>query len=368
MKVSNRTKNFKWKNNLKKIIDFKNKMDYLIYKKMLLRKNRIYIFNYIAQGLKNGSSFKELVISISYGLKEKNVYLYNSLSLILREMEDNGLSDMEAMYKIGFIDEIELRSISGISKSEPYKAYEFIINRATNQNNLKWGVGMLCFPVIIVLIGYIIFQPELKALTEELLAPINSLSTKKIAIPGYFNDRSTFVGYLFLVIFLIASFGGFITYLKKHNQKWLFKLFRIYEREFVINNFAVFLSLIKSGTSPIKAIEILADNKTDILSKTIFGEIAENQHQGLKSINQVFADYDMDQATVAYIRSGEDNNALLKSLETTLSYNEEKYEKLTKILVKILPLIGEIIMTIAILIPLIDIINVTTVGTLRFEI
>lgn len=176
MKLSIRNR-IKERNNFKKIKEIKEKIDKFIYKNIFLKRNRLYIFNYIAQGLKNGSSFKELIESISVGMK-KNKYLYNTLIEIIEEMEINGLSDMEAMYKVGFITEIELNSISGISKSEPYKAYEFIIKRSKSQSNLKWGVGMLFTPVILVLIGYIIFQPELKELTEELLAPINNLSTK----------------------------------------------------------------------------------------------------------------------------------------------------------------------------------------------
>jgi type II secretory pathway component PulF len=366
MKLNIRNK-IKEKNNFKKIKEIKEKVDRFIYKSLFLKRNRLYIFNYIAQGLKNGSSFKELIESISIGMK-KNKYLYDTLTEILEEMETNGLSDMEAMYKVGFITEIELNSISGISKSEPYKAYEFIIKRSKSQSNLKWGVGMLFTPVILVLIGYIIFQPELKALTEELLAPINNLSTKAIEIPQYFNDRSTFIGYLGLVIGIMLILWGWIEYLKRYNQALLFKIFKIYEREFVINNFAVFLSLLKSGTSPIRAIEILSDNKNDILTKKIFENIKKEQEIGRKNLNEVFDDYGMDKATIAYIRSGEDNNALTKSIETALLYNEEKYDKLTKVLTKILPLTGEIIMTIAILIPLIDIINVTTIGTMKFEI
>ena len=351
---------------VKSVNKFSEKIDRFIYKHFFLRKKRAFVFNYVSQGLRNGSAFKELILSLTNQMNDK--FLYASLMKTLDEIEKNGLSEIEAMYKIGFIDESEKIAIENISKDEPYKAYDFLLNKHANQDNLKWGIGMLFVPVMIVLIGYIIFQPELKALTEELLAPVNNLSTKAIEVPNYFNDRSVFTYYLLGVIGVVISLFAFIRYLKANNPKILFTIFRIYEREFVVNNFSIMLSLLKSGAAPIKAIEILADNKNDVICKKIFNEILVHQKLGDKTIASVLSEYNMDIATLAYIRSGEDNNALVKLLETALSYNEMKYNKLTASLTKYLSLAGEIILAIAVLIPIIDIINVTTVGTLSFQI
>lgn len=352
----------------KKILEINNNINMYLYKKVKLNRRRIFLFNYLEQGLKNGSSFKGLLDSIAISLYKTDIYMYNIILDVLDSMEKMGHTDTESLYKAGLINKTELNAISGISESEPYKAYEFIINKNKNESNLKWGVGMLVAPVLIVLIGFIIFQPELKSFTKELLEPINNISTKEIEIPAYFESRDVFVYWLAFTCFIIGSFALLINLLKKYKINYLFKFFKIYEREFILNNISIFLSLIKSGYSPIKAINILADEEGEIVTRVIFKDIKYNQENGLLSINEVLSKYNIDEATVAYIRSGEDNNDLEKALSIVLDYNKLKYENLTKILVKVLPLIGEIIMTIALLKPLIDIINVTTIGTMAFEV
>lgn len=355
-------------NFIKKLLNINNSINMYLYKKLKLNKKRIFIFNYLEQGLKNGSSIKTLLDSISISLYKSDKYMYDIILDVLDSMEKNGYSDTESLYRAGLISHSELNAISGISESEPHKAYEFIINKNKNESNLKWGVGMLVAPVIIVLIGFIIFQPELKSLTEELLSPVNNISTKKIEIPAYFESRDVFVYALLGVLSLIGLFSFIINLLKKYKIKYLFKVLKIYEREFVINSISIFQSLIKSGHSPIKAINILSSDDNDTVTKTIFKDIKFNQDHGLMNINEVLSKYNIDEATIAYIRSGEDNNDLEKSLSIVLDYNQLKYEALTKILVKVLPLIGEIIMTLVLLKPLIDIINVTTIGAMNFEV
>lgn len=345
-----------------------DELDMYLYKKTRIQKKRAYIFNYLAQGLKNGQSVRALLESINIGLKSKDPNMNRILSTVLDLMEVEGYSDMEAMYKAGLITKIEFNAINNMSKSEPYKSYEFIINRTKNEANLKWGVVMLILPIVMVLVGFIIFQPELKAFTEELLSPVNNISTKQIEVPEYFESRSLFI-YLLLGVFgLVGIFAYIINHLKENNVRLLFKVFRIYEREFIINNLAVFLSLLRAGAAPIEAIKVLSEDGNEKVTKKIFKEIEENQEQGLLKINEVFSKYDIDEATVAYVRSGEDNNDLERSLTIVLEYNQEKYEKLIKVLSRVLPMIGEFAMAIALLKPLIDIINVTTIGTMGFEI
>lgn len=346
-----------------------SKINLYIYKTFLFKRERFHLFSYIAQGLRNGGTTKELLQSINYEYKKsKRMYLYTLIEQTLDNMEQYGMSDAEAMRAAGLISYMELQSIETISKSEPYKAMQFINEKTKNQNNLKWAIGMLFFPPLLVILGYLIFQPELQTMTMSLLEPVNSISSKKIEIPGYFNDRTFFGTLMIGMLFIMGSIFYIIEYLKKNNIKWLFQTFRIMEREFIINNFEVLLSLLKSGQSPMKAIELLSSNNTDIVSKKIFLEIKDAILEGDKNIYEVLSEYGVDSATVSYIRSGEMNNYLIESVSMALDYNRERYEKLVKILSKTLPLIGEILMTIILLKPLLDIITVTTVGTLSFEV
>lgn len=344
-------------------------LKYYLYKKTKFWNERFHLFTYISQGLRNGGTTKELLQSILIEYqKEKKVYMSKMIEDTLYQMEEMGLTDAEAMQKAGLISIMELRSVEHISKSEPYKAMNFLNNKIKNENNIKWAVGMLFFPTILVLLGYIIFQPELKALTLQLLEPVNSVSKKAIEIPTYFNDRGTFIFYFGLVLATMFSLFGFINYLEKNNIPLLFKLFKIKEREFIINNFEIFLSLLKSGQSPMRAIELLSDSNNTFVARKIFSEMKVGLQEGDLYMHETLSAYKVDSATISYLRSGEENNFLIESIQSIVDYNNERYEKLVKILTKILPLIGEIIMTIAILLPLIDIINTTTIGTLNFEV
>lgn len=340
-----------------------------IYKIFRFKKDRKYLFAYISQGLKNGGTSRQLLQSILIEFeKSHNYQLVRLIEDTLSYMEQYGYSDAESMRLSGFIDEMEYLSIESISKSEPHKAYDFINTRKDNEDNFKWAVGMLFFPVIFVLSGYLIFQPELAVLTKDLLDPVNSVSKKEIEIPEYFKDRVLFGSGLAFVFFLMVSLFGFVSYLKRNNPKLLFKIFIIFEREFILNNFEIMLSLLKSGQSQMRAVELLSENQTDIISKRIFSEIKEDMKEGESHIFEILSKYGFDSATISYMRSGEMNNFLIESVETSLEYNKERYDSLVKKLTKYLPLIGEIIMTIVLLKPILDIITVTTVGTLSFEV
>jgi len=344
------------------------KIENFIYVNLKFKKEREFLFTYLSQGLRNGASSKELLDSILIEYyRNKKYRMIKYLEDVIENMEDFGYSDIESMYRSGLISEIELHSIENIAKEELHKAMDFINTKTRNENSLKWAVGMLFFPSLLVILGYIIYQPELKALTEQLLSPVNNVSTEAIKIPEYFHSRTVFIQIFVGIIFVMASFFLVIEYLKKYNIKLLFKIFRITEREFVINNFESFLSLLKSGQNRMRAVELLSV-KTDKVSGTIFTDMKTSLREGDVPISEIFLKYGMDPATISYMHSGERNNFLEESIEMILSYNIEKYDKLVKRLTKVLPLIGEIVMTLIILIPLIDIINVTTVGAMNFKV
>jgi hypothetical protein len=347
-----------------------NLLYYFFYNLLRFNKDRYSLFSYLAQGVKNGGVTNELLeaILIEYK-KSKNTFISKYIEKTLFYMQEEGNTDAEAFFNSGLINFREFKSIETISVDEPERAFVFINERVKSQNNLKWAVGMLFFPVLLVSFGYLIFQPELKDMAEQMLSPVNNISSKKIEIPIYLQDRTMFFTLFIGLLTMMFSFFGFIYYLQKRNIKLLFKLFKIKEQEFILNNFELLLSLLKSGQSAMKSIEILTNNENnDIVSKQIFEEMREGLKTGEVQIFEILSKYSIDPATISYIRSGEMNNYLIESLNMVIDYNKEKYDILTKRLTKILPLVGQIAMTIFILKPLLDIIIVTTTGTLDFEV
>jgi len=340
----------------------------IIYKKLKFKKDRFFLFTYLSEGLRNGSSISELLETISISYKDSNKYLYKYISDILYYMEELGMSEPEAFKEAGVISNEEFFAIEQIFYSEPYKALEYLNTKTSSEDNLKWAIGMLFFPTILVLIMFLIFQPELKDFTEQMLEPINSMSKKHIDIPEWFKDRTIFGTYLFALISFITALFLYINYLKKNNIKLLFKLFKIKEREFILNNFEIILSLMKSGQSLMRSIEIISEQKNDPVSYKIFSEIKDSMKEGDKFMYEVLNEYGIDSATISYLMSGQKNNTLIKAIESVVNYNKSRYDKLIEKLTKYMPLTGEIAMTLILLLPLIDIINVTTIGALNFEV
>jgi len=339
-----------------------------LYRKLKFKKERFHLFVYISEGLRNGSTIVELLETIKESYGDKNKYIQKYIQKTLYCMEELGDSEAEALYKSSLISLEEKQSIEHIFSSEPYKAMIFLNEKTSNEDNLKWAIGMLFFPTIFILLLYIIFQPELKEMTNEMLAPVNNLSLKKIAVPDWFEDRTMFLSYLTLVLGVMFGLFGFVSYLKKYNIPLLFKIFKIKEREFILNNFEIIQSLLNSGQSLMRSVELLSEQTNDIVAKKIFSEIRSSMQEGDKFMYEVLKKYNIDSATISYIMSGEKNNSVNNAIRSVVNYNRDRYNLLISILSKYLQLAGEIIMTLIILLPLIDIINVTTIGTLNFQV
>ena len=340
-----------------------------IYKLYRFRVERFQLFTYIAQGIRNGSTIKELIQSIIPQYRKRgSLKMEAMLHEALYRMEEMGSSDIKAMQEAGIITEDEYLAIESIANEDPYKAMIFLNEQSRNENNLRWAIGMLFFPTIFVLTLFTIFQPEMKAMTMEMLEPVNSISKKLIEAPWYLQDRSVFAGALAGSIAFMLSIFGSIHYLQKNNIPLLFKLLPIKEKEFVLNNFEAFLSLLKAGVSEMRIVEILSERGKNNVAKTIFKNAREKISTGESTLSEVLENYNIDPATIAYIKSGEDNNFLMEAIQSVVDYNRERYNKMVSKMSKMFPLIGEIIMTIVLLLPLIDIINVTTIGVLNFEV
>jgi len=158
-----------------------------------------------------------------------------------------------------------------------------------------------------------------------------------------------------------------INMVKRFKPTKFFKFFRLAEKEFIVNTFSALINLRKSGKSYIQSYKILSETTKDILTRTFYLKIYEASKEGNNaSLYLIGKEYNMNKFNLSYLKIGTVNNDLDTTIETIYDYNLEIYQKQIKRLVKFLPLIGEIIMTIILLKPLIDIIMVTTVGAMDF--
>lgn len=342
-----------------------NLYEYLYSLRMLKReKKNLLIF--LSLGLEHGSSpmllletkFKEYL-----GLD--NFFMATKIRLALDNMETDGMDLGQSFVVAGIFSSSEALIYQAISKRSPSDALEYINSSNKHHSDFKYAISMLIFPVVAVLIGYIVFMPEIKDFTLQMLEPVNSLSTTPIPMPFYFEDRTIFVLALMSLLGTAGSVYAFVSYLKVKNPKILFKTFKLFEREFIINSFTLIEQLMNSGLSLVTSIEIIVTHTEDPVLKKIYSDVLIDFEEG-NSLSSSLRKYLSDNTTLSFIVAGESSNMIEKTVKTSLAYNELLHKKLIAKMLVWLPLTGEMVMTIVLLLPLLEIINLTTSGAMNF--
>jgi len=340
----------------------------LYYKTFKFNLEKKHLLIYLTQGVKHGSSVAELLESILHEYEKTKMFkMHDMITKTIYYMEEEGLETGDAFFNSGLFTDSEKITFNAIAKSSIDQAFEQINKQNKYRNDLKYAISMLVLPVLFVLLGYIIFMPEIKSFAESLLEPVNSVSTTKIPLPAYFSDRTIFVVAFFSIILISFAFYYFVEWGKKNNPRLVFKSLKLLEREFVLNNFNVILQLMNSGLSLSRAVETINKDPKCVLTKRIFGEAEIEMNNG-NSFSSVIEKYLTDYATIAFLKSGEDTNQIESSLSMIISHNEVIHQKTISRLVVWLPMAGEIVMTIVLLLPLLDILNTTTIGAMNFTV
>jgi len=344
-----------------------NKIFDYITKITIIRQNKQLILSYLANGLKRGNNLLTLINKYKETLndnKEEKV-IKNILNKINDIIDSQGTNTPDILYKVGLLTEKEYIIVSNYN--ELHLGLEVVLKMNKQKNNFNMAILLFLFPPFLVTIGLFIFQPELKSFAYSVLQPINEQSTTMIRIPSYLETRTAFglsiLGFILFYSFIIYS----IEFIKKYYPEKYFLFFKLSEKEFIVNTFSALLNLRKSGKSYTQSYKILKDTTKDTIVKKYYSEVYELTKQGkIQAIYEISKKFNMSNFNLSYFKIGVLNNDLDNTIDTILEYNEEKYNKQVARLVKFLPLIGEIIMTLIIVKPLIDIIMVTTVGAMNF--
>lgn len=338
------------------------------HKKTTVKNNKDLILSYLANGLKRGNNLLTLISKYKETLEPEikdEAVIISILDEIIEIVETKGTNTTYILYQVGLLTEKEYLIISNYN--DLHLGLELVLKMNKQQNNFNWAIALFFFPPFVVLIGLVIFQPEMKEFAYTAIEPINAHSKKMIKIPEYLEDRTFFLAstFLFTLFYILTMYT--IEMVKKFKPHSYFRYFRLAEKEFIVNTFSSLLNLRKSGKSYVQSYKILSETSKDPFIKNFFDEIHTETKQGnIKGIYSISKKYNMDKFNLSYFKTGTLNNDLDNTVETILEYNKEKYEKQIALLVKFLPLIGEIIMTIILLKPLIDIIMVTTVDVMNF--
>lgn len=339
-----------------------------IYLATRFKHDKKHLLLYMSQGLVHGSSNTKLLESMQMEYRKRDMDVMDRMvTIAIDNMEVKGYELGEAFYSAGMFSSAEKTTYNAVSKSSPSEALEHINKQNKYKNEFKYAVLMLIFPLSVVLSGYLIFMPEVRAFALDMLEPINAVSKDPIPMPAYFEDRTIFaVG---LISLLSLAFGAhwLVDWAKKNNPAGLFASIKLIEREFVLNSFILLSQLMKSGLSVSRSVEVILENTTDPVVRRIFTEIKEHGELG-GDMSDVLDRYLTDYATVSYLKSGENSDQIEASINMALSHNEILHEKLVSKLIVWIPLAGEMMMTLVLLLPLLDIIILTTSGTMNFTI
>jgi len=345
-----------------------HKFKKFLIKQTIIKQNKPLILSYLASGLKQGNNLLTLITRYKETLNitdSEEKHIIGILDEIEHIIKTKGTNTTYILYQVGLLSENEYLIISNYN--DLYIGLELVLKMNKQKNNFSWAITLFFFPSFIVLLGLLIFQPELKAFAYNALEPINSQSKTLIKIPAYLEDRTAYsIGLtLFITFYVFIMYS--INMVKRFKPTKFFKFFRLAEKEFIVNTFSALINLRKSGKSYIQSYKILSETTKDILTRTFYLKIYEASKEGNNaSLYLIGKEYNMNKFNLSYLKIGTVNNDLDTTIETIYDYNLEIYQKQIKRLVKFLPLIGEIIMTIILLKPLIDIIMVTTVGAMDF--
>lgn len=340
----------------------------LFYEKTKFNAEKKHLFIYLAQGTRKGGSVVALLESIYPEYKKLGLKMMEEkVEKALVFMEEGGLNTAEAFFQSGLFSSTDKTAFEAIAKTSMDDAFEHLISTNKSKNEFKYAIMMLFTPVLFVLMGYIIFMPEIRGFAESLLEPVNAVSSTKIELPYYFKDRTIFVIGFFTILSIAIGANYIVERLKITNPALLFKYIKLIEREFIVNNFTLIMQLMNSGLSLENAVEVIRKETKDPLAIRILGDAQKDAMLGY-SFSHTIEKYISDYATISFLKSGEKTNQIEASLDMILDHNKLLYEKTIARLVVWLPLTGEIMMTIILLIPLIEIINTTTIKAMNFTV
>lgn len=358
-------------NIIKKFLYYKNNLINFVTKfseRTVLKQNKNLILSYFSSGLKRGNSLLTLILkykeTLDPNLKDEKLII-SILDNIKNVIDEKGTNTSSILYKVGLLTEREYLIVSNYN--ELYIGLELVLKMGKQKNNFNLAILLLFFPPLVVLVGLFIFQPELKDFAYNAIEPINAQSKTRILIPSYLEDRWFFGIFIIIYLSIYFSIMYSIELIKEKKPYLYFKIFRLAEKEFIVNTFSSIVNLRKSGKSFSQTYNILSSTTNDTFIKNFYTKVYNETINGnINGIYKISNEFNMEKFNLSYFKIGVLNNDLDSTVDTILEYNTEKYDKQIALLVKYLPLVGEVIMTIILLKPLIDIIMVTTVDVMNF--
>lgn len=338
----------------------------IIYILVQFKKDRNNFFLYMSIGLKGGTNISQLLETYIRENKNEDMYFVPYLEKMQKELKEEGSKFSEVLRDVGMIDGDEFILFENINSA--HQVLDYLVEKRKDQDSIRYALGMFFVPTILATIGFLVFQPEVKAWVEEMLLPINQYSTKLIEVPPMFQDRSTFF------LMFLASTGAMLgvifglKLLRDKNPRAYFNLFKLGQSEFLVNSLSTVIRLKDAGVTYGVAFRMLSENSVDKTQKMFFKTLNDNFEQGQVSVHQVLRAYGFSKDVISLIKIGELNSNLDATIELAYEHSKKNYEKKIKKMSMYMPLLGELFMTLTIIIPLIEIIAVTTIGTMGFQV
>jgi hypothetical protein len=277
----------------------------------------------------------------------------------------SGKDIVEAMFRANLINSRERQVFE---KSRTFsEATEQILDLQSKKSKSIMGFMLLLIPIGAILVLLLTTREMVNKVLTDMMKPIVAAGATPPPLPVYMESP------LMYGLGNIAFFGGllvvflFMRYNKKHSPKVYFKTIPIFEEEYSFNIIHSLKSMLKSGTSLSDSAKILLDGEDDNIKKKIYGEIVESTKKGVVSLADIFENNGINYSTVSLIKMGEDSGRMEEALNSAYNEIETRYNRDIKIFNTACMWGGQLGMIFISMKPMIDIMLLTSVGQLNFQ-
>lgn len=325
-----------------------------------------FFLSYLKSGDLGGISSKDLLeIKKDEYLHLKRYIMADMVDKLLGEVR-RGVGLAEALQAIEVITESEYLTLT---KSRSLSAG---IDRITEKKKEAGGANglLLLFFVPPIGITHLLLwtHGQVKDVLLKMTEPLREMTTKSVEIPGYLLDPTTY--YIYGGLLHIILFGSIITFivLKKINVPMYLKFLPYRRYEYTIDILHTIKSLKEAGISLSDSVKISIMGENDKIKLDIYKDIELSLKTGKGQLADILAKYHLDFTSIGFIRTGEKTKRFDQLLSIAEGEIKDRYERILKKLHPIAKFGGQVAMLGIAFKPMVDIMILTSIGQMDFEV
>jgi len=325
-----------------------------------------FFLSYLKSGDLGGISSKEL-LDIKYDeyIYLKRYVMADLMQSILLEVK-RGLNLPEALKNSKIISESEyLTLIKSNSLSSG-------IDRITEQKESSGGAMnliLLFFVPPTIIVHLLLWSHDaVKNVLLNMTEPLREMTSKSVEIPHYLLDPTTYYVYGGIYHIIFISFIITILILRKINIKLYFKILPFRRFEYTIDIIHSIKSLKEAGISLADAVKISIMGETNSIKLAIYSDIQDSLRSGKSNLADILWNYNLDFTAIGFIRTGEKTKRFEELLVIADNEIKERYQSILEKFKPFAKIGGQVFMLGIAFKPMVDIMILTSIGQMDFEV